>query len=147
MAVALPVPGWPRGNCPILLLATTVRRSFHHHRLLPGIRPSSTQRKDVLFNPDSPRLLRTLTRGIGVFLAIVSVSVGRVRHKERVISGSAKPASLLVKESTPGVGEPPRYLRVNKNQAIYAQPSERAREGARRALHFPKMDNLSIFNN
>ena len=63
MAAALPDRGWPRGNCPILLLATTVHRSFHHHRLLPGIRPSSTQRKDVLFNPDSPRLLRTLRRG------------------------------------------------------------------------------------
>src|ERR1700756_2987430 len=87
MAAALPDPGWPRGNCPILLLATTVHRSFHHHRLLPGIRPCSTQRKDVLFNPDSPRLLRTLRVGIGVFLAIVSVWVGRVRHKERVIGG------------------------------------------------------------
>jgi hypothetical protein len=63
MAAALPDPGWPRGNCPILLLATTVHRSFHHHRLLPGLRPSSTRRKDVLFNPDSPRLLRTLRRG------------------------------------------------------------------------------------
>src|ERR1700680_691187 len=48
MAAALPDPGWPRGNCPILLLATTVHRSFHHHRLLPGLRPSSTQRKDFL---------------------------------------------------------------------------------------------------
>src|SRR6267154_901725 len=63
MAAALPDPGWPRGNCPILLLATTVHRSFHHHRLLPGLRPCSTPRKDVLFNPDSPRLLRTLRRG------------------------------------------------------------------------------------
>src|ERR1700722_3565200 len=63
MAAALPDLGWPRGNCPILLLATTVHRSFHHHRLLPGLRPSSTQRKDVLCNPDSPCLLRTLRRG------------------------------------------------------------------------------------
>src|SRR5580692_11469584 len=67
MAAALPDPGWPRGNCPILLLATTVHRSFHHHRLLPGLRPCSTQRKDVLFNPDSPRLLRTLRRGVRCF--------------------------------------------------------------------------------
>ena len=67
MAAALPDPGWPRGNCPILLLATTAHRSFHHHRLLPGLRPCRTQRKDVLFNPDSPRLLRTLRRGESVF--------------------------------------------------------------------------------
>jgi hypothetical protein len=44
MAAVLPDPGWPRGNCPILLLATTVHRSFHHHRLLPGIRPCSRVR-------------------------------------------------------------------------------------------------------
>ncbi len=56
------ITGWPRGNCPILLLATTVHRSFHHHRLLPGLRPCSTRWKDVLFNPDCPRLLRTLRR-------------------------------------------------------------------------------------
>ena len=37
------------------------------------------------------------------------------------------------------LGEPPWYRRANKNQAISAQPSERAREGARRALHLSKM--------
>jgi hypothetical protein len=37
------------------------------------------------------------------------------------------------------LGEPPWHRRANKNQAISAQPSERAREDARRALHFPKM--------
>jgi hypothetical protein len=37
------------------------------------------------------------------------------------------------------LGEPSRYRRAHKNQAISAQPSERAREGTRRALHFPKM--------
>jgi len=36
------------------------------------------------------------------------------------------------------LGEPPWYRRANKNQAISAQPSERARKGARRALQFPK---------
>src|ERR1700751_3270347 len=71
MAAALPDPGWPRGNCPILLLATTVRRSFHHHRLLPGLRPCSTQRKDVLYNPTSLYELGDV--GFGVFLAIVSM--------------------------------------------------------------------------
>jgi len=35
-------------------------------------------------------------------------------------------------------GEPPWYRRAIKNQAISAQPSERAREDARRALHFPR---------
>jgi hypothetical protein len=139
MAAALPDPGWPRGNCPILLPATTVHRSFHHHRLLPGIRPCSTQRKDVLFNPDSPRLLRTLRRGDRCFSGD-RFSMSRPRPQGACNRrGQAKPASLLVKESTPGVGEPPWYRRANKNQAIYAKPSERAREGARRALHFPKM--------
>src|SRR5262249_9762319 len=36
------------------------------------------------------------------------------------------------------LGEPPWDRRTDKNQAISAQPSERAREGPRRALHFPK---------
>ena len=36
------------------------------------------------------------------------------------------------------LGEPSRYRRAHKNQAISAQPSERAREDARRALHLPK---------
>jgi AcrR family transcriptional regulator len=35
------------------------------------------------------------------------------------------------------LGQLPWYRRANQNQAISAQPSERAREGARRALHFP----------
>ena len=37
------------------------------------------------------------------------------------------------------LGEPPWSRRANKNQAISAQPSERARARARRALHFPKI--------
>jgi AcrR family transcriptional regulator len=37
------------------------------------------------------------------------------------------------------LGEPSRYRRAHKNEAISAQPPERAREGARRSLHFPKM--------
>jgi hypothetical protein len=37
------------------------------------------------------------------------------------------------------LGGPPWNRRANKNQTISAQPSERAREGARRALHFPKL--------
>jgi hypothetical protein len=36
------------------------------------------------------------------------------------------------------LAEPPWHRRANKNQAISAQPSKRAREGARRALHFPR---------
>ena len=37
------------------------------------------------------------------------------------------------------LGEPSRYRRAYKNQAISPQPSERAGAGARRDLHFPKM--------
>ena len=59
----------------------------------------------------------------------------RVFPTPRVVSG----AELEVRGYIGTVlGWPPWYRRANQNQAISAQPSERAREGARRALHFPK---------
>jgi len=60
----------------------------------------------------------------------------RVFPTPGVVSG----AGLEVRGSIGTVlGKPPWYRRADKNQAISTQPSERAREGARRALHFPKM--------
>jgi hypothetical protein len=68
--------------------------------------------------------------------ALVQQAQGRVFPTPGVVSG----AELELRGYIGTVlGEPPWYRRVNKNQAISAQPSERAREGARRALHFPKM--------
>jgi hypothetical protein len=110
MAAALPDPGWPRGNCPILLLATTVRRSFHHQRLLPGLRPSSTQRKDVLFNPDSPRLLRTLRRGDRCFSGDRFGMSRRIRHKEHVLGAAA--AILDVILHWPNPSEPSGFCPI-----------------------------------
>src|SRR5215467_12335994 len=60
-------------------------------------------------------------------------------QKQRRAFAAAVHAKIEDRRSSRSPVLPPWYRRANKNQAIYAQPSERAREGARRALHFPNM--------
>ena len=80
-------------------------------------------------------------------LAVNRIAERQLRDKQarraQIISAARRIAELEGTElETRGsrlavLGEPPRHRRVNQNQAISAQPSKRAREGACRALHDP----------
>src|SRR5260370_613990 len=82
-------------------------------------------------------------------LAANRIAERKLRDKQarraQIISAARRIAELEGRSSIGTVlGEPPWYRRAIKNQAISAQPSERAREDARRALQLSKDETAQV---